>query len=246
MAAAGFMKILGYGAKELGIGLDAGAVDLFDRYYRELTKWNRRMNLTSIEGEEEVAIKHFLDSLTCLLAVDLPEGCNVVDVGSGAGFPGVALKVARPGIKLTLVEASRKKAEFLRDIVEVLGLGDVEVLWDRAERVGRTAGHRESYDVATARAVAEMAVLAELCLPLVKVGGVLVAQKGPSASEEVAGALAAVEAMGGRVERLIPVSLPFGYGGRTLAVIRKESQTPEKYPRRPGIPDKRPIRGRVS
>lgn len=241
----GVMEVLEHGAEELGIELGAEAVVLFDRYYRELTEWNRRINLTSIEGEEEVAIKHFLDSLTCLLAVDLREGSSVVDVGSGAGFPGVALKVARPGIRLTLVEASGKKAGFLREIVGVLDLEDVEVLWDRAERVGRMAGHRESYDVATARGVAEMAALVEVCLPLVRVGGVFVAQKGPDVSEEMAGALAAVEAMGGRVERLIPVALPFGCGGRTLLVIRKESPTPEEYPRRPGIPEKRPIKGRA-
>ncbi len=237
-----FIDTLASGARDLGIDLDAGMVELFERYQRELVEWSRRMNLSAIESEEEVAAKHFLDSLTCVLAVDLPEGCSVADVGSGAGFPGVVLKVARPSIKLTLIEASRKRTEFLRHIADVLGLGDVEVVWDRAERLGRMPNHRESHDVAVARAVAELAVLAELCLPLVRIGGALVAQKGPRASEEVAGAVTAVEAMGGRVDRLIPASLPLGYGERTLVVIRKESPTPGKYPRRPGIPEKRPIR----
>ncbi|MGE5594341.1 MAG: 16S rRNA (guanine(527)-N(7))-methyltransferase RsmG [Betaproteobacteria bacterium] len=232
-----------HSASELGIRLDSRAVGAFERHYRVLTDWNRRVNLTSIEGEEEAAVKHFLDSLTCLLAVDLPEGCKVVDVGSGAGFPGVVLKVARTGINLALVEASRKRADFLRDLVAVLGLDGVEVLWDRAERLGRAPAHRESYDVATARAVGEMAVLAELCLPLVRVGGVFVAQKGPDAREEMEASTAAVEAMGGLVERVVPVSLPFGYGGRTVVVVRKESETPPCYPRRPGIPEKRPIKG---
>jgi 16S rRNA (guanine527-N7)-methyltransferase len=239
----GVADILKRGAEELGIELDARAIELFERYYRELAEWNRRMNLTSIEGEEEVAIKHFLDSLTCLLAVDLWGGCSVVDVGSGAGFPGVVLKVARPEIRLTLVEASRKKAEFLRKLASVLEIEDVEVLWDRAERVGQTTGYREAFDVATARGVADMAALVEVCLPLVKVGGVFVAMKGPDVGEEIAGAMDAVEVVGGRVARLVSVALPSGYGGRTLSVINKERRTPGRYPRRPGIPGKRPIRG---
>lgn len=244
MRAVDFTGTLERGAKELGIDLDSRVLGLLGRYYEEIVEWSGRVNLTAIEGEEEAAVKHFLDSLTCLLAVDLAGGSSVVDVGSGAGFPGVVLKVARPRIKLTLVEASRKRAEFLEHVVGVLGLGDVQVIWDRAERVGRAAEHRETYDVATARAVAEMAVLAELCLPLVRTGGVLVAQKGPGASEEMEAAAAAVDAMGGRVERLTRVSLPLGYGERMLVVIAKGSPTPDRYPRRPGIPGKRPIKTR--
>jgi len=242
VAAAGFRDVLERGASELGIRLDSRAIGVFERHYRVLVDCNRRVNLTSIEGEEEAAVKHFLDSLTCLLAVDLPEGCKVVDVGSGAGFPGVVLKVARGGIRLALVEASRKRADFLRDLVDMLGLSDVEVLWDRAERLGRTSVHRESYDVVTARAVGEMAVLAELCLPFVRVGGMFVAQKGPDAREEMEASAEAVETMGGVVDRVVPVCLPFGYGGRSIVVVRKESTTPARYPRRPGIPEKRPIK----
>lgn len=234
-------EVLADGAKQLGIALGAEMLDAFEVYRRELDAWGKRANLTAIEGDQEVAIKHFLDSLTCLAAADFSGGTTVVDVGSGAGFPGVPLKVARPGIRLAVVEARRKRAQFLEHLVTTLGLSGVEVIWDRAENVGRAAEHREAYQVAVARAVADLGVLAELCLPLVEVGGTMVAQKGPEGGAEAAAASGAVKTMGGRVERVVSVALPAGYGDRALIVIRKESHTPDKYPRRPGIPEKRPI-----
>ncbi|MEW5867425.1 MAG: 16S rRNA (guanine(527)-N(7))-methyltransferase RsmG [Bacillota bacterium] len=234
-------EALARGAREIGIALGREVLEAFERYHQELDDWAKRVNLTAVEGEEEVAVKHFLDSLTCLKGADFREGTTVVDVGSGAGFPGVPLKIVRPGIRLTLVEATRKRVEFLRHIVTVLGLGDVEVVWDRSENVSHAPGRREAYRVAVARAVADLAVLAELCLPLVEVGGTMLAQKGPEVAPEVARASAAVATMGGWVERIIPLSLPWGHGDRTLVVVRKHSHTPAKYPRRPGVPEKRPI-----
>lgn len=234
-------EALASGAGELGIALEREMLEAFERYHQELDNWGKRVNLTAVAGDEEVAVKHFLDSLTCLKGVDFCEDTTVVDVGSGAGFPGVPLKIVRPRIRLTLVEATRKRVEFLRHIVAVLGLTDVQVVWDRSENVGHAPGHREAYQVAVARAVADLAVLAELCLPLVEVGGTMLAQKGPKATPEVARASAAVATMGGWVERVIPLSLPWGHGDRTLVVVRKHSQTPAKYPRRPGVPEKCPI-----
>ncbi len=229
------------GALELGIDLAAGMPEAFERYYEALSAWGSRVNLTSLKGQEEVAVKHFLDSLTCLKGADFGEGTTVVDVGSGAGFPGVPLKLARPGIRLTLVEAMRKRAEFLRHVVAVLGLSDVEVLQERCENVGRRPGQREAYDVAVVRAVADIAVLAELCLPLVAVGGVMLAQKGPEVGPEIERASRALATMGGAVERVISLSLPRGHGERTLVAVRKQSPTPSKYPRRPGVPERRAI-----
>ncbi len=241
MMAAGVRDMLAREAGALGIQLDSQMLDSFDVYCRELQAWSSRANLTAVRGDEEVAIKHFLDSLTCLLAVELAPGATVVDVGSGAGFPGIPLKIARPGIRLTLIEARRKRVDFLTHLIETAGLSDVQVVWDRAENVGRTAQHRESYRVAVARGVAELAVLAELCLPLVEVGGVMVAQKGPEVAEEVAAGSVAVETLGGRVERLVGARLPAGFGDRTLVVVCKVSHSPAMFPRRPGVPEKRPI-----
>lgn len=235
-------RVLAAGARELGVILDPVMLEAFELYYRELDAWGKRANLTAVEGEEDVAVRHFLDSLSCLKGAEFSDGTTVVDVGSGAGFPGVPLKIARPGIVLTLVEATRKRADFLRHMVATLRLSDVKVIWNRSENVARIRGYREAYGVAVARAVADLAVLAELCLPLVQVGGVMLAQKGPVAAPEVTEASAAVAAMGGRVDRIMSLSLPGGHGERTLVVIRKDSHTPEKYPRRPGIPEKRPIR----
>lgn len=234
-------EALASGARELGIALGPEMLAAFERYYQELGDWGRRANLTAVEGEEEVAIKHFLDSLTCLKGTEFREGTTVVDVGSGAGFPGVPLKIVRPGIRLTIVEATRKRVEFLKHIATLLGLADVEVVWDRSERAGHAPGHREAYRVAVARAVAELAVLAELCLPLVEVGGTMLAQKGPKVALEVARAATALATMGGRVEQVISLSLPRGHGDRSLVVVRKHSHTPEKYPRRPGVPERRPV-----
>ena len=164
-----------------------------------------------------------------------------MDIGSGAGFPGVPLKMVRPSLTLTLIETSLKRVRFLEVLISKLSLTNTEVVWRRAEDSGQDRSYRENYDLAVARGVADLAVLAELCFPFVKVGGIFIALKGPGVEDEVSKAGKAIETMGGRMEKIVKMSLPWDYGDRSIVVLRKESCTPGKYPRRPGIPNKRPI-----
>jgi 16S rRNA (guanine527-N7)-methyltransferase len=239
------MEALIAGARELNIRLTDHHVTAFETYYRELTSWNERFNLTAITDREGVLVRHFLDSLSCLkvlLWADLAAGARVVDVGTGAGFPGLPLKIVCPGMRLTLLEATRKKVTYLEHIVRELGLRDIEVIHGRAEELGHSLDHREGHDWALARAVGEMATLAEYLLPLVRVGGAMLAQKGENAAVEVQASEAAVTALGGRVRQLVPVELRGLAETRYLVVVDKVASTPDKYPRRPGMPKKRPIR----
>lgn len=251
------MELLRASAASLGLTLGAGHLGAFETYYHELSAWNRRFNLTAITGYEEVQRRHFLDSLSCLLALPggaeggpLPDvvplqrgtgSLRIADVGSGAGFPGIPLKIMLPDAHVTLIEATGKKATFLRHIVRLLGLTGVEVLAARAEDVGHMLEHREQYDLVVARAVAPLCVLAEYCLPLCRVKGRVVAQKGGEGAEEAEDAVPAIELLGGTLVGVKPVELVELPLGRTLVVIDKVARTPEEYPRRPGIPSKRPL-----
>jgi 16S rRNA (guanine527-N7)-methyltransferase len=238
------MSLLDAETRRLGLVLDEAQLVCFQRYYRELLAWNERVNLTRIVDHAAVQVQHFLDSLTCALvlpAVARAPSYAIVDVGTGAGFPGLPLKVLFPRAGLTLVESARKKAAFLQHVVEVLQFVGVEVLVARAEDAGREPEHREAYDLAVSRAVASLPTLAELCLPLVRVGGLFVAFKGRDAQEEVAAAAGALEALGGCLREVRPVHLPGMEGPRHLVVIAKTRPTPERFPRRPGIPKKRPL-----
>lgn len=232
-------KLLRYG-EEMGLSLDAAVLEKFRLYEEELRRWNQWINLTRLTGPEEVAVKHFLDSLTCLKVLPLAGGERVLDVGSGAGFPGLPLRLVR-NIRLVLLDSSRKKVEFLQHLCRSLGLADVEVLHGRAEDLGRREGYREAFDVVVARAVASLAVLAEYCLPFTACGGYFLAQKGPKVREELAEATEAINLLGGRVVKMERVILPEGAGERSLVLIRKEKATPPQYPRKAGIPGKRPL-----
>ncbi len=225
----------------LGIELTPKQLEAFAWYAQELRAWNERFNLTAITEPEQVEAKHFLDSLTCLLAMGRQPRGRVVDVGTGAGFPGIPLKILCPQIQLTLVEATGKKAGFCRHVVNSLGLEGVEVLHARAEDVGHREGHREAYDWALARAVAPMPVLVEYLLPLLRLGGRAVAQKGETGPAEVHDAEGALRILGGRVEQIIPVELPRVAETRYLVLVEKVAASPAKYPRRSGIPSKRPL-----
>jgi 16S rRNA (guanine527-N7)-methyltransferase len=215
----------------------------FRSYEEFLLEWNRRVNLTAISGREDVRVKHFLDSISCLKVLTPRPGMRVVDVGTGAGFPGIPVKIAAPGIRLTLVESTGKKADFCRRLVGRLGLRDVTVLHARAEDIGRDPAHREEYEWALARAVAELSILAEYLLPLVKVGGRVLAQKGASGPAEAHSAANALGLLGGTVERIEPVELPGIAETRYLIVIHKTAATPLQYPRRTGVPSKKPLGG---
>jgi len=239
------MEPLITGAHELGITLTDRHLAAFEACYQELVAWNQRFNLTAITDREGVLVRHFLDSLSCLKALpraELAAGARVIDVGTGAGFPGLPLKIVCPAMRLTLLEATRKKVTFLEHVVHLLGLKDVEVIHGRAETLGHEPAHREQYEWALARAVAEMPTLAEYLLPLVWVGGTALAQKGEGAAAEVHGADAAIVTLGGQVRQLVPVELRGLAETRYLVVVDKVAATPEKYPRRPGAAQKRPLR----
>jgi len=244
------MKQLADGALALGISLTDDQIESFQAYYETLIAWNTRMNLTQITGYQEVQVKHFLDSLSCVAAlqdtggqVDWGAGGEprVLDLGTGAGFPGLPLKIAFPVVRLTLLEAIGKKTRFLQALVDQLGLTGVQVLNARAEEAGHDPAHRQAYDLVVARAVAKMPILAELALPLVRVGGLVIAQKGKDPSPEVESAHNAIEITGGRVGQILPVTVPGLPAARHLVVLEKASATPDQYPRRPGIPAKRPL-----
>ena len=227
--------------KLLGVQLDASQLAAFDRYSQELADWNQRFNLTTITDPAQVRVKHFLDSLSCWIAMRGSPNHRVIDVGSGAGFPGLPLKILQPAMQLTLVESTRKKASFLEHMVQVLDLRNVEIVAKRAEEVGQLREHRESYDWTLARAVAPLAVLAEYLLPLVRVGGFALAQKGRGASKETEVAHNTLEILGGELKELIPITIPELAEERWLVVIKKVVPTPAAYPRRPGMPSKRPL-----
>ncbi|MCL4516192.1 MAG: 16S rRNA (guanine(527)-N(7))-methyltransferase RsmG [Firmicutes bacterium] len=230
-----------WGRSGEGLALDSAQIDLFMDYLAELMDWNKRINLTAIREEREIVQKHFVDSLTCLQAAPFPAGSRVIDVGSGAGFPGVPLKIARPDLAVTLLDSLQKRVAFLEHLREKLGLDGILVVHGRAEDLAHSPLHRESYDVATARAVARLRVLAEYVLPFVRVGGTFIAQKGPEAEAELEEALAAFKKLGGEFRRIKKLALPHEAGDRNLVVIEKVSPTPSNLPRKAGTPEKKPL-----
>ena len=236
-------RLLRQGSAELGIHLTLAQLEQFRVYYDELADWNSRVNLTRVTGWDEVLTRHYLDSLTARLALspEMIEGGRFIDIGSGAGLPGVPLKIAFPGLRATLVEATGKKAAFLEHLVGRLELQGVEVRTGRAETLGHQAGLREGFDFVVARAVSGMAALAELTLPFCRLGGRVVAYKTRGAAADIRGAAMAISAMGGELIEVIEVALTGLADDRTLVVLGKVSDTPERYPRRPGVPARRPL-----
>jgi 16S rRNA (guanine527-N7)-methyltransferase len=210
-------------------------------YERELLEWNQKFNLTAIRDSESIRTKHFLDSYSCVLAWKATPPQRLVDIGTGAGFPGIPLKIIYPNTRVTLVESVGKKAMFCQHVIRVLGLEGIEVVQSRAEDFGQKPEHRESYDWAVARAVANMSILSEYLLPLLKVGGHMLAQKGESAHAEAHAAEKAMKLMGGKLKQLIPVHLPGIPDDRYLVVVDKVAATPKNYPRKAGIPAKTPL-----
>jgi 16S rRNA (guanine527-N7)-methyltransferase len=210
-------------------------------YEKELLEWNQKFNLTAIREAESIRTKHFLDSFSCVLAWKMSPPNQLIDVGTGAGFPGIPLKILYPHLKLTLVESVGKKAMFCQHIVQLLGLEQVEVIHARAEDLGQNPEHREKYDWAIARAVANLHVLSEYLIPLVRLGGAMLAQKGESGPAEAQSAEEAMQLLGGKLKQLIPVHLPSVAEDRYLVVVEKVAATPPKYPRKPGIPMKQPL-----
>jgi 16S rRNA (guanine527-N7)-methyltransferase len=225
----------------LGLRLSSSQLAALACYESELLDWNTRFNLTAIDTPETIRVKHFLDSLTCLLVMKDRPIERVIDVGSGAGFPGIPIKIVYPTIRLTLLDSVGKKTDFCRHVVKKLNLDKVEVIQGRAEDLGKLSEHREQYDWALARAVAVLSVLAEYLLPLVRVGGGMLAMKGESALAEAHAAEKAMRLLGGNIKRLLPVTLPGIADERYLLVVDKVVATPGQYPRRTGVPAKKPL-----
>ena len=210
-------------------------------YERELIEWNQKFNLTAIRDVAGIRTKHFLDSFSCVLAWKANPPVNLIDIGTGAGFPGIPLKIIYPNTKVTLVESVAKKAMFCQHIVSLLGLEGVNVINSRAEDLGQMREHRERYDWGIARAVANMRVLAEYLLPLIQVSGTMLAQKGESGPAEVHTAENAIKLLGGEVRQLVTITLPGVVEERHLVVVDKVATTPPGYPRKPGVPTKKPL-----
>jgi 16S rRNA (guanine527-N7)-methyltransferase len=225
----------------LNLDLTTEQQHAFERYMHELIDWNERVNLTAITDPLTIELRHFLDSLSVLKAISLPAGSRVIDVGAGAGFPGLPLKIACPQMQLTLLEATGKKTTFLQHIITELNLSHVKIANARAEEAGQDLAHREQYDVVLARAVAHMPILAEYLLPLCRIGGRCIAMKGESAATEISAAENALRLLGGRFVQLTPIELPRVAETHYLVVIEKVAATPHHYPRKPGIPSKKPL-----
>lgn len=238
------MEKLKAGAQKLGLHLSPEQLEQFNIYYYELVDWNRRVNLTSITGYEEVQVKHFLDSLTVTLALKPTVGgksFGIVDVGTGAGLPGIPLKILLSDVKLVLLEATAKKANFLRHLIAKLGLDDVEVVVGRAEELAHDARYREKFELVLSRAVAPLPTLVELTLPFCAVGGSFVAQKKGAIDQEVDKASKAITVLGGNLQQVKGIDLEEFGDKRWLVVVDKIMPTPQQYPRRPGMPARRPI-----
>lgn len=228
-------------AAALGAPLSAAQVAQFAAYEALLLEWNERIALTAIREPGQMRVRHFLDALSCAAATGPLDGRALIDIGSGAGFPGLPLKILYPDMRLSLVDSVAKKARFLELVTAELGLQQVTVIAERAETLGQDPAHREHYDWATARAVAELRVLTELLLPLCRVGGRVLAQKGESAAEELAVAAPAIAALGGGASQLVPIHLPETEATHYLVIIDKAAPTDPRYPRRAGVPMKRPL-----
>lgn len=231
------------GARKLGYELSQRQLEQFSVYYRELVDWNRRFNLTAITDYEGVQIRHFLDSLTVTLVLGPLTGTSfwAIDVGTGAGFPGVPLKIILPGIRLTLLEATAKKADFLRHVTGMLGIHDVQIITGRAEEVAHLSEYREKFHVVLSRAVAPLPVLVELTLPFCAIGGCFIAQKSGNVDQESEHVSGAIRILGGSLREVKRIELEELGKDRYLFIIDKILPTPPRYPRRPGMPAKRPI-----
>ena len=227
-----------------GVELTDRQMQQFADYYQLLVATNRQVNLTRITEKNDVYLKHFYDSLTGALAEPRlqNEQLTLCDIGAGAGFPSLPLKIAFPQLKVTIVDSLNKRINCLQELVTKLGLTEVELIHDRAETFSaKKAAHREMYDLVTARAVARLSVLSELCLPAARVGGELVAYKASAADEELADAQEAIRKLGGQVQKEVALTLPGTDEQRKIVIIDKITATPKKYPRRPGLPNKKPL-----
>lgn len=229
---------------KIGVGIDEKKFSMLCRYYEMVVEKNEVMNLTAITEPADFVVKHFLDSAYVAVLTDL-SGKRIIDVGTGAGFPGMVLKILFPDMEIVLLDSLRKRVDFLKNVITELGLSGIEAIHGRAEELGQDENFRESFDICVSRAVSDLPVLSELCIPFVKVGGEFVAYKSVEASDEISRAQKAIETFGGKFKDVKSFSLSHPETGekfaRDFVIISKVEFTPSKYPRRPGIPGKKPI-----
>ena len=227
--------------KELGITLNSTQKQQFDKFYELLIEWNQVMNLTGITEYEEVNEKHFIDSLSIVKAVDMDSVVTVIDIGTGAGFPGIPLKIAFPHLKMVLLDSLNKRVQFLNTVIDTLELTDIETIHGRAEDFAKQTQYREQFDLCVSRAVANLATLSEYCIPYVKQEGMFIPYKSGEIEEELQNSKKAVHILGGKIEDVIKFQLPGTEIGRSFVKIRKVQNTSKKYPRKAGLPGKEPI-----
>ncbi|MCT4584729.1 MAG: 16S rRNA (guanine(527)-N(7))-methyltransferase RsmG [Peptostreptococcaceae bacterium] len=234
--------ILKEGLDKLNIKYDDDIIDKFKIYKDLLIEWNEKINLTAITEENEVYIKHFLDSISCLLSDKIEENAKVIDVGTGAGFPGLPIKMIRKDIKLTLLDSLNKRINFLKEVCDNIGIDDVEFIHSRAEDGGKNPDYRQQFDVVVSRAVANLTVLLEYTTPFLKVGGYMVCLKGPSLDEELKDAKKALEVLNMEFVEDKEFQIPFDDRTKRLLILKKIGDTPKKYPRKAGKPTKQPLK----
>jgi len=235
------IRTLRDGFKELNLNYDLSMDEKFEKYKDLLKEWNNKINITSIENDEEIFIKHFLDSILLLDKDNSDSSKKIIDVGTGGGFPGLPLKIVNENFKVTLLDSLRKRIDFLQEVVNSLKLTDVDLIHGRAEDFGRDVKYREQYDICVSRAVAPLNVLSEYCMPFVKVGGYFAAYKSENISEEIESSKSAVEKLGGKISEIKEISLPHTHIVRKIVIIEKVKETSKVYPRKAGKPSKDPL-----
>jgi 16S rRNA (guanine527-N7)-methyltransferase len=236
-----YNDILIEGANRLNINLTDTQIEQFNIYYNMLIEWNKKFNLTSITEEKDVIVKHFLDSIAITKIMDISKLNSIIDVGTGAGFPGIPLKIIYPNLSVLLVDSLNKRINFLLEVIENLSLNNIECIHSRAEDLGNNNLYREKYDLCVSRAVADLSILSEYCLPFVKCEGYFVSYKSSKAIDEINSSKNAIRILGGNIEESSSVQIPFSDISRTFVVIKKDKITPKKYPRKAGKPKKNPL-----
>lgn len=229
------------GANSVGVKISQEEASLFGKYLDLLLDWNKKINLTAIIDPEEIVVKHFIDSIVLVPYLIKYDKLSILDVGTGAGFPGIPLKIVMPGINVVLLDSLNKRVLFLDTVIKELGLSGISAVHGRAEDFAKQTGYREAFDIVTSRAVAKLSILSELCLPFVKVGGKFVSYKGAKADEEIKEAQNAIKILGGRISDLAEIVLPGLDDKRALIYVEKNNRTPVNYPRKAGTPEKRPL-----
>ena len=234
-----FILEFSHKAQLLPIEVDESQIEQFYTYMELLLQWNEKMNLTAIVEPKEIILKHFIDSVTILKYID--KNKTLIDIGTGAGFPGIPVKIMRPDIEVTLLDSLNKRIHFLEEVINQLRLKNIEIVHARIEEYGKNRKYRESYDIATSRAVANLTTLSEYMLPMVKVGGISICMKGAEIEEEFSKSQKAIDILGGKIQKVDTFILPKSDNKRNIILIEKRKLTPSKYPRKPGTPSKEPL-----